>query len=132
MTELFKNEAMMWLTGLFFGALTFIFNKASQAIIETQKVKRAQIQQESQEQKLIKDGVMALLRFRINRLMEQIQNKGYVSGEERYDLDEMYKSYKALGGNGKTKLKYDFITTKYEIRTEFDWKSTIGGDSSVK
>ena len=121
MAELFKNEAMMWIIGLFFTALTYMINKASRAVIETQKAKREQIKIESEEQKLIKDGVMALLRFRINRLMEHVQEQGYILEDERYDLQEMYKSYLALGGNGKTKLKYDFVIEKYEIRTNYNW-----------
>lgn len=121
MAELFKNEAMMWIIGLFFTALTYMINKASKAVIETQKAKREQIKIESEEQKLIKDGVMALLRFRINRLMEHVQEQGYILEDERYDLQEMYKSYLALGGNGKTKLKYDFVIEKYEIRTNYNW-----------
>ena len=64
---------------------------------------------------------MALLRFRINRLMEHVQEQGYILEDERYDLEEMYKSYLALGGNGKTKLKYDFVIKKYEIRTNINW-----------
>ena len=121
MAELFKNEAMMWIIGLFFTALTYMINRASKAVIETQKAKREQIKVESEEQKLIKDGVMALLRFRINRLMEHVQEQGYILEDERYDLEEMYKSYLALGGNGKTKLKYDFVIDKYEIRTNINW-----------
>lgn len=121
MAELFKNEAMMWIIGLFFTALTYMVNKASKAVIETQRAKREQIKIESEEQKLIKDGVMALLRFRINRLMEHVQEQGYILEDERYDLQEMYKSYLALGGNGKTKLKYDFVIDKYEIRTNYNW-----------
>lgn len=121
MAELFKNEATMWIIGLFFTALTYMINRASKAVIETQKAKREQIKIESEEQKLIKDGVMALLRFRINRLMEHVQEQGYILEDERYDLQEMYKSYLALGGNGKTKLKYDFVIEKYEIRTNYNW-----------
>ena len=121
MAELFKNEAMMWIIGLFFTALTYMINRASKAVIETQKAKREQIKVDSEEQKLIKDGVMALLRFRINRLMEHVQEQGYILEDERYDLEEMYKSYLALGGNGKTKLKYDFVIKKYEIRTNINW-----------
>lgn len=121
MAELFKNEAMMWIIGLFFTALTYMINKASKAVIETQKAKREQIKVESDEQKLIKDGVMALLRFRINRLMVHVQEQGYILEDERYDLQEMYKSYLALGGNGKTKLKYDFVIEKYEIRPNHNW-----------
>lgn len=121
MAELFKNEAMMWIIGLFFTALTYMINRASKAVIETQKAKREQIKIESEEQKLIKDGVMALLRFRINRLMEHVQEQGYILEDERYDLEEMYKSYLALGGNGKTKLKYGFIIKKYEIRPNINW-----------
>lgn len=121
MAELFKNEAMMWIIGLFFTALTYMINKASKAVIETQKAKREQIKVESEEQKLIKDGVMALLRFRVNRLMEHVQEQGYILEDEKYDLQEMYKSYLALGGNGKTKLKYDFVIEKYEIRPNKNW-----------
>ena len=121
MAELFKDEAMLWIIGLFFTALTYMINKASKAVIETQKAKREQIKVDSEEQKLIKDGVMALLRFRINRLMEHVQEQGYILEDERYDLEEMYKSDLALGGNGKTKLKYDFVIKKYEIRTNINW-----------
>lgn len=127
MAELFKNEAMMWIIGLFFTLLTYMINKASKAVIETQKAKREQIKIESEEQKLIKDGVMALLRFRINRLMEHVQEQGYILEDERYDLQEMYKSYLALGGNGKTKLKYGFIIKKYEIRPNINWNKIEEG-----
>ena len=127
MAELFKNEAMMWITGLFFTALTYMINRASKAVIETQKAKREQIKVESEEQNLIKDGLMALLRFRINRLMEHVQEQGYILEDERYDLQEMYKSYLALGGNGKTKLKYDFVIGKYEIRTNYNWNKLEEG-----
>ena len=40
MAELFKNEAMMWIIGLFFTALTYMINRASKAVIETEKAKR--------------------------------------------------------------------------------------------
>ena len=121
MLEMFKDQAILWILGLFFGALTYMVNKVTKAVLETQKTKREQVEKESEEQGQLKDGVMALLRFRINRLMTVIQEQGYILEDERYDLEEMYNSYISLGWNGKTKLKYDFIIEKYEIRPSMNW-----------
>ena len=70
---------------------------------------------ESEEQKDIKDGVKALLKFRVNKLATDVIEKEWASLDEREDLEDMFNSYKKLGGNGRAEKKYN-KTLEYETR----------------
>lgn len=112
---IFVDHAMTWVIGLFFTCITFLLNKLVNALVHTQEKRRETIQAESAEQEKMKIGLLALLRFRINRLCSHIKKQGYMTSDERYDLVDIFSAYESLGGNGKTKMVYDYIMEKYDI-----------------
>lgn len=118
--QIFLDHAQTWLLGLFFGAMTFLVNKAVKSIIETQHKKRELMSQESEEQSNIKNGLLALLRYRINRLCNAIKRRGSMTSQEAFDLKDIYSAYTILGGNGQTKILVEYIFEKYEIDDEID------------
>lgn len=118
MTEAFTNHAVAWILGLFFGALTFLVNKVVNSVMKTQKMKRQQIIDETTEQDNIKKGLLSLLRFRINRMCYSIKVKGFMTSDERFDMNDMYEAYTILGGNGKTKIMVDYILSHYDIKDD--------------
>lgn len=113
--RLFIEHSATWVLGLFFGAMTYLVNKLVNSLIETQKKKRDAIAVESKEQEQIKNGLLALLRFRVNRIAKGIKLKGYMTEDERFDLIDIFSAYEALGGNGKTKIIYDYVMDKYDV-----------------
>lgn len=116
--EVFADNAITWIVGLFFTAMTYLVNNAVRSIIKTQKLKQEAIQAESIEQEQIKEGLVTLLRFRIGRLCDAIKERGSIEEDERYDLSYMFHTYEALGGNGKTKMRVEFILEKYDIQLD--------------
>lgn len=115
---IFADHAITWIVGLFFSAMTYLVNNAVKSIIKTQRLKQSAIQAESLEQDQIKEGLLALLRFRIGRLCDAIKDRGSIREDERYDLSYMFHTYEALGGNGKTKMMVEFILEKYDIQLD--------------
>ncbi|MFM1580738.1 hypothetical protein ABGF48_00790 [Helcococcus bovis] len=63
-------------------------------------------ERESEEQGLLKEGLLALLRFRVNRLANHIQDQRGITIDEKIDLDDLFTAYKSLGGNSRTELIY--------------------------
>lgn len=53
-----------------------------------------------QEEELIKDAVRALIRDRIIHKYERATTAGWCSVEYLTDIEALYETYKALGGNG--------------------------------
>ena len=96
----------------------WLINKAIGVFKDHLRLKREAMEHESAEQDLIKQGVLALLRFRVNRLCMAIKQKGYMTFDEKLDLDDIYKSYELLGGNSRTHLIYEETLKKYELREE--------------
>lgn len=96
----------------------WLLNKSIGVLKDHLRLKREAMEHESAEQDLIKQGVLALLRFRVNRLCMVIKQKGYMTIDEKLDLDDIYKSYELLGGNSRTHLIYEETLKKYELREE--------------
>lgn len=96
----------------------WLMNKAIGVFKDHLRLKREALEHESAEQDLIKQGVLALLRFRVNRLCVAIKNKGYMTIDEKLDLVDIYKSYELLGGNSRTHLIYEETMKNYELREE--------------
>lgn len=51
--------------------------------------------------------IIASYRFRLVQLCKGFINQGYMTMEQRTQLDEFYKLYTGLGGNGQAKLYYE-------------------------
>src|SRR5574344_1190001 len=94
--DIFADHAITWIVGLFFSAMTYLVNNAVKSIIKTQKLKQSAIQAESLEQTQIKEGLLALLRFRIGRLCDVVKQRGSITADERYDLSYMFHTYESL------------------------------------
>ena len=76
------------------------------------------MENESEEQELLKQGVLALLRFRVNRMCMRIKEKSFMTLDEKLDLDDIYKAYELLGGNSRTHLIYEETIKRYEIKED--------------
>ena len=51
--------------------------------------------------------IIASYRFRLVQLCKGFLNQGYITPEQRTQLDEFYKLYTGLGGNGQAKIYYE-------------------------
>lgn len=51
-------------------------------------------------QKLLKEGMLAILHDRLYLLCTEYIDKGYIAVDELENLEYLYKSYHNLGGNG--------------------------------
>lgn len=58
------------------------------------------IKSKSSANKLIKDGVLAILHNKIYTLGKQYIAQKYIATEDLKDFEYLYKAYHALGGNG--------------------------------
>ena len=96
----------------------WLLNKSIGVFKDHLRLKREAMEHESAEQDLIKQGVLALLRFRVNRLCMAIKQKGYMTIDEKLDLDDIYKSYELLGGNSRTHLVYEETMKNYKVKEE--------------
>lgn len=96
----------------------WLMNKAIGVFKDHLRLKREALEHESAEQDLIKQGVLALLRFRVNRLCVLIKQKGYMTIDEKLDLVDIYKSYELLGGNSRTHLIYEETMKNYKVKEE--------------
>ena len=52
-----------------------------------------------QDNAAMKNGLLAIIRSQIVSKSEEYQNKGFLPEYARYCLDDLFKQYKALGGN---------------------------------
>lgn len=51
--------------------------------------------------------IIASYRFRLIQLCKGFLNQGYITVDQRTQLDEFYKLYTGLGGNGQAKIQYE-------------------------
>lgn len=59
------------------------------------------------EQDAIKEGLLALLHDKIYNYCQSYLDRGYITVEEMRNLEFLYDSYKALGGNGTGQEIYE-------------------------
>jgi hypothetical protein len=68
----------------------------------TTKVKKARNEEEI-KQKALEEGVQALLRNELIRRYREYEVKGEMSILDKGNIEEMFKQYQNLGGNGTVK-----------------------------
>lgn len=96
MTEFIKQY---WLEVLFsgmLGAVTYIVKRLY-----------VKIKTESDEQKLLKEGMISLLHDRLFYCCNNAISKSEISVEELQNIETLYRSYHALGGNGTGTALYE-------------------------
>lgn len=81
-----------WLEVIFTGAVTalsFLIRRLY-----------TRVQQELATQKLLREGMVAMLHDRLYSLCTEYISKGEITVEELSNLEYLYRSYHDLGGNG--------------------------------
>lgn len=125
--KVFTSYSYQWIVGLFFTFIGYMarkFYKVYKQSVENQKkIREKEIEaqkkaalRESEEKELIKFGMLAILRFRVNRLCSFIKEQGFMTIDEKIDLDDLYLAYGKLGGNSKTHELYEYTVKNYEIK----------------
>ena len=69
----------------------------------------------AQKTDLMQNGMLALLRFRVNRLCIHIKEQGFMTIDEKLDLEDLYKAYENLGGNSRTHEMYAYTMSTYKV-----------------
>ena len=116
--QMFTTHLFQTIIVGFFALGSWLANRAVNAYRQSVNNKRRQMENESEEQELLKQGVLALLRFRVNRMCMQIKEKSFMTLDEKLDLDDIYKAYELLGGNSRTHLIYEETIKRYEIKED--------------
>ena len=90
-----------WLEGLFAGActvITYLYRKLL-----------GRVQHEINEQKLLKDGMLAILHDRIYQACRHYLIQGSIDIEGLTNIEYMYRNYHDLGGNGTGTELYERV-----------------------
>lgn len=122
--ELLNRNFMELVVSLFLAFLAYLGKKFLQVLKENNELKKKEeetrreirekdIKEQKEEQQAIKEGVLALLRFRINRLCIHIDSKQEMTIDEQRDLEELYCAYEKLGGNSRTHIMFDKIMKQF-------------------
>lgn len=92
-----------WLEVLFSGILA-VFSFVGKAFYSKFKKELKEYtskqEKESQEQDLLKSGVIALLHDRIYTLCQEYLKQGEITTDDLDNLGMLYESYHSIGGNG--------------------------------
>lgn len=114
--KVFTAYSYQWIVAAFFTFCGYMIKKFYKVYKKSITDKKEAMHKESQEQQMMKEGLLALLRFRVNRLATIIKDKGYMTSDESYDFQDLYKAYEMLGGNSRTHMVYEDIMKRFEIR----------------
>lgn len=113
--DVFQSHLIEMIVLGFFSVLTWVANKLIKVFREHLALSRKKLEEDSKEQDLLKQGMLALLRFRINKICTNVKTKGYFEIEDKQDLDDMFGAYRNLGGNGRTQILYN-ETSKLPVK----------------
>ncbi|MFM1525277.1 MULTISPECIES: hypothetical protein [Helcococcus] len=125
-SEMLTKHLLATIITSIFAAMGWILKKVASEYVKTQKFKREQLESEKKlnedrrikeelEQDLLKQGMLALLRFRVNKIIDSIYEKGKMTLNEKLDLDDLYQAYESLGGNSRTHQKYMDCMERFQI-----------------
>lgn len=92
-----------WLQALFtavVSALTFAVKNLYKKIKTDREEEKKKREAESKEQEIIKQGVLAILHDRLYQGCQFFLKRGSISVPDLDNLEYLYNSYHALGGNG--------------------------------
>lgn len=87
-----------WLFGLLIAALSLIVKRIS-----------SRLRKEQEENQALRDGMRSLLRSQIEQDCERAFSDGYCGTRLRDTINDLYKSYHALGGNGTVTSMMDQV-----------------------
>lgn len=87
-----------------------------QELEDLRRYVRENAELEASQMKLI----IASYRFRLIQLCQGLLRQGYITVGQMEQLDEFYKLYTGLGGNGQAKLYYERVIKQLEVISEDD------------
>lgn len=87
-----------WLFGLICAALGIAYKRLS-----------AKVKAQHEEDKAIKDGLLALLHDRLYQACTCYLTRGHIDVEALKNIEYMYSAYHALGGNGTGTALYEKV-----------------------
>lgn len=96
MTELIIQYWVQWLCGI-----------ASTAAVGVCGYLWRRARREIAEQKLLKDGMIAILRDRLYQICAHFLKQGEISASALKNIEHIYNAYHSLGGNGTGKELYE-------------------------
>lgn len=115
-SKFFIDNLFSFIIGGFFTFISYIIGKFYQVFKHSIEIKQKSLELEREEQREIKYGVLGLLRSRINCICTQISSQGFMTIDEKIDLDQLYEAYKNLGGNSKTSIVYEQTISTFEVK----------------
>lgn len=80
--------------------LEVVFGLATSFLAVAYRLLSKKFKRHNSEHDLLKDGLLAILHDRIYQACEFNLQRGYCSIEEKKNIEYLYNSYHALGGNG--------------------------------
>lgn len=89
--------------------LTYILGNLVNKMKKQKEVQEQTDEQVEKERKLIQEAVKHILRHEIEDAYHYYTEQGYCTATEKAELDEVYKIYSGLGGNGRGKRMFDAI-----------------------
>ena len=89
MPEWITKYWVEWVFGLIIAGMTFVIKKLS-----------SQIKKQKAENQALRDGIRCLLKAQIIEDCKKALRDGYCGPELRDLIQDIYTSYKTLGGNG--------------------------------
>lgn len=76
---------------------------------ERKQLNKLVIQETNERFQMLENALIALQHDRLYRLTEEYIERGYVTLDELDNLDYLFSSYKALGGNGSGERRYNLV-----------------------
>ena len=80
--------------------IQFAFGLVSTGLAAVFRVLHARLKKEMREQKLIKEGLLALLHDRLYQACQCLIARGHCTINDLKNTEYLYESYHSLGGNG--------------------------------
>ncbi|WP_333603531.1 hypothetical protein [Lactobacillus acetotolerans] len=81
------------------------------------------IRHKKEQQDAMKNGVLAMLHHELYVECSTYINQGYITTSKLDDLNYIFRSYKALGGNGTGEILYN-RASKLDIRKDDDYAAS--------
>lgn len=100
----------------FFTIITLLLRSLFKSYKKSIELRQEALEYERIEQGLLKEGILSLLRYRINRLCIHIASQGYMTIDEKNDLVDLFKAYSKLGGNSRTAIMYDNVMDTFDVK----------------
>lgn len=98
------------LFGVAFGSVIIVMvQRVLKRFKERKQLNKLVIQETNERFQMLENALIALQHDRLYRLTEEYIERGYVTLDELDNLDYLFSSYKALGGNGSGERRYNLV-----------------------